>query len=108
MSEKSKRKNIHTTISEESYEILTNYADSVDDNGNKIFGNQSKVIEKALELLDKHYNPEKNSLQEIWNSETFEAFRKCFNKPKEICNSCDFYSICNGGCPLFIKCLELY
>lgn len=65
--DKSERKSIHTTISNESYELLEKYATLEDKNNKKIFGNKSKVIEKALELLDKHYNPEKNESQETWN-----------------------------------------
>lgn len=64
---KSVRKSIHTTISNESYELLEKYAALEDKNNQKIFGNKSKVIEQALELLDKHYNPEKNESQETWN-----------------------------------------
>jgi len=62
-----KKLTIHTTISEKVNEILEKYADLKDSNGKKIFGNKSKVIERALELLDQYYYPEKSDLQTIWN-----------------------------------------
>ncbi|MFX1276684.1 MAG: hypothetical protein ACFFBP_09620 [Promethearchaeota archaeon] len=65
---KSSKKTIHTTLSEESSEILDKFADLTDKNNQKIFGNKSKVLEKALELLDKSYNPQnKDDLQAIWD-----------------------------------------
>ncbi len=65
---KSSKKTIHTTLSEESNEILDKFANLTDKNNQKIFGNKSKVLEKALELLDKSYNPEsKDELQAIWD-----------------------------------------
>lgn len=67
MNKKSKKKSIHTTISERTYDLIEKYAKIKDENNKKIFGNKSHVIEKALELLEKQYNPEKNELQEIWN-----------------------------------------
>ena len=65
--EKQKKLTIHTTISEKANELLEKYADLKDNDQNKIFGNKSKVIEKALELLDQYYYPEKSNLQTIWN-----------------------------------------
>jgi hypothetical protein len=64
---KEKKLTIHTTISEKANEILKKYANIKDDSGLKIFGNKSKVIERALELLDQYYFPEKSDLQTIWN-----------------------------------------
>lgn len=64
---KKKRITIHTTIGEKSNGILEKYADLEDDRAKKIFGNKSKVIERALELLDQYYYPEKGDLQTIWN-----------------------------------------
>lgn len=64
---KLKKLTIHTTISEKANELLEKYADLKDNSNNKIFGNKSKVIEKALELLDQYYFPEKSDLQTIWN-----------------------------------------
>jgi len=58
---------IHTTISEKANKLLEKYADLKDNNNNKIFGHKSKVIERALELLDQYYYPEKSDLQSIWN-----------------------------------------
>ncbi|MBD3228715.1 MAG: hypothetical protein GF329_11070 [Candidatus Lokiarchaeota archaeon] len=61
------KKNIHTTISNEKYNLLQEYSDLTDENDEKIFGTMSKVIEYGLELVDKKFHPEKNKLQEIWN-----------------------------------------
>ncbi|MBN1802409.1 MAG: hypothetical protein JW891_12935 [Candidatus Lokiarchaeota archaeon] len=66
-SKSTEKKTIHTTISEESSEILDKYASIEDENGEKIFGNKSKVIEKALELLDEYYTPQKGDMNTIWN-----------------------------------------
>ncbi len=60
-------KTIHTTISDKTNELLEKYAKLKDENQKIIFGNKKKVIEKALELLDKYYNPNKNDLKTIWN-----------------------------------------
>ena len=64
---KEKKLTIHTTISEKVNGILEKYADLKDSNNNKIYGTKSKVIERALELLDQYYYPEKSELQTIWN-----------------------------------------
>jgi len=65
---KTSKKTIHTTLSQESNEILDKYANLKDKNDEKIFGNKSKVLEKALEILDKSYNPQnKDDLQAIWD-----------------------------------------
>ena len=58
---------IHTTISEKHDKILDFYANLKDENNELIFGKKSKVIEKALDLLDSYYNPQKDNLQFIWN-----------------------------------------
>lgn len=64
---KEKRLTIHTTITEKANGLLEKYADLKDDKDSKIFGHKSKVIERALELLDQHYYPDKEDLQTIWN-----------------------------------------
>ena len=64
---KEKKLTIHTTISERSNEILDKLVEVKNDSDEKIYGNKSKVIEKALELLDQHHYPEKSDLQMIWN-----------------------------------------
>ena len=58
---------IHTTISKEIKTIIDDYATKLDENGDKIFGNKAKVIEKAIELLDAYYNPNKKDAITIWN-----------------------------------------
>ena len=64
----SNKKTVHTTISDETSEILERFASLTDNSNQKIFGNKSKVIEKALDLLDKSYNPQnKDDLQAIWD-----------------------------------------
>ncbi|MCP4764260.1 MAG: hypothetical protein GY870_20975 [archaeon] len=66
MSEKGKPR-LHTTISVETEKLIEKYAKLKDRNSEEIYGNKSKVIEKAIELLDKHHNPEKEEIQNIWN-----------------------------------------
>lgn len=61
------RETVHTTISKEKYQMLKKYSEFEDENGEKIFGTMSKVIEYGLELVHMKFNPEKNKLQEIWN-----------------------------------------
>ena len=43
------------------------FKDLKDKDGNFIFRKKSKVIEKAIELLENYYNPERDNLQAIWN-----------------------------------------
>lgn len=63
----SDRESIHTTLSKEANSILEEYANKEDENtGEKIFGTKSKVLERALELLDQYYNPEKGTQHDIW------------------------------------------
>lgn len=62
---KGKKSSIHTTISNQADQILEKYANK--NNENSLFESKSKVIEKALELLDEYYHPEKADLQTIWN-----------------------------------------
>ena len=57
---------IHTTISKQTKELIEKYAEYKDENGQKLFGNQSRVIEKASELLDNYYNPKENDVNTIW------------------------------------------
>lgn len=64
---KKEKKAIHTNISMEAAEILDLYSSKVDKNGEKIFGSKARVLEKALELLDKQYTPEKDDLRSLWN-----------------------------------------
>ena len=47
---KEKKLTIHTTISERSNEILDKLVEVKNDSDEKIYGNKSKVIEKALEF----------------------------------------------------------
>jgi len=68
-----KKPSIHTTISKKTYDLLVKYQKFKDKDGNFIFKRQkSKVIEKAIELLDNFYNPDKDNLQSIWNRARFE------------------------------------
>ena len=59
------RARLHTTISKESEDILIKFATLKDEDGKKIYGNKSKVIEKALVLLDKHHFPAKAE-EQFW------------------------------------------
>ncbi|MBN1801850.1 MAG: hypothetical protein JW891_10110 [Candidatus Lokiarchaeota archaeon] len=61
------RPRLHTTISMEKEVILDKLVKLLDKNGNEIYGNKSKVIEKALELLDNYHNPVNEKSQNIWN-----------------------------------------
>ena len=65
-SEKGKPR-LHTTISKETEQLLDKYAELKDENGEYIYGNKSKVIEKAIELLDKYHEPRKEDIQDMWN-----------------------------------------
>ena len=65
--ETDKKPTIHTTLSLEYYEILNKFCYDKKTNPDGIFKTKSKAIEKALELLDEYYNPEKGDLQTIWN-----------------------------------------
>lgn len=58
---------LHTTISEETESLIEKYASLKDVNGDIFYGNKSRVVEKAIELLDKYHNPEKGELESIWN-----------------------------------------
>ncbi len=62
----SEKFHIHTTVSAETKKIIKRYSEKENEFGEKIFGNQQKVIEKAIELLDRHYNPEKNDELTVW------------------------------------------
>lgn len=92
MSENNEKREIHAFISEEKYKIINKYVNRLDENGEKIFGDQSKVIEKALEALDKQFTPE-NSLQEIWN-----RARKELNMV--LVGKTTYLSYITGGAPL--------
>ena len=48
-------KHLHTTISIETDRLLEEYANLVDDRGEKVFGSKKNVIEKAISLLDTYY-----------------------------------------------------
>ncbi len=61
------RQAIHTTLSEEAVTILDKYLKMKNDRGELVYGNQSKVIEVALDLLDKFHHPVQEDLQTIWN-----------------------------------------
>ncbi|MFX1257426.1 MAG: hypothetical protein ACFFAN_06190 [Promethearchaeota archaeon] len=63
---KGKKLTIHTTISRNANKILEKYINFKDSNNKIIFGSKSKVIEKALELLDNHYYPVKADLIKVW------------------------------------------
>ncbi|MFX1276766.1 MAG: hypothetical protein ACFFAT_17225 [Promethearchaeota archaeon] len=75
------RARLHTTISSETEEILNKYATLKDKNGKKIYGNKSRVIEKALDLLDKFHFPEKEHEQVIWNRAKNELKMLMVGKP---------------------------
>ena len=47
-------------------ELSDTYSDIEDKDGNKIFGKKSKIIERALELLDNYFNPKENDIDVIW------------------------------------------
>lgn len=61
------RHTIHTTLSENAFKLLDKYMNMKNDRGELVYGNQSKVIEFALNLLDKYYHPAQEDLQTIWN-----------------------------------------
>ncbi len=61
------RKPIHTTLSEDALQLLDKYVSLKDGHGEPVYGSQSKVIEVALDLLDKHHHPVQEDLQDIWN-----------------------------------------
>ena len=77
MSKKSEKKNntekkekkltIHTTISKNANRILSKYVNLKDKNNKFLFGSKAKVIEKSLELLDKHYFPLNADIKSIWS-----------------------------------------
>ncbi len=75
------RARLHTTISNETENILIKYSKLKDKNGNKIYGNKSKVVEKALELLDKYHHPEREEEQAIWNRSKNELKMLLVGKP---------------------------
>lgn len=75
------RARLHTTISNDTEFILNKYATLKDKEGNKIYGNKSKVIEKALDLLDKYHHPEKEEEQAIWNRSKNELKMLLLGKP---------------------------
>ena len=64
---KSEKFHIHTTISKHTKELIDTYSDMEDNDGNKIFGKKSKVIQRALELLDNYYNPKDDDVGVIWS-----------------------------------------
>ncbi len=61
------RQAIHTTLSEDAVKLLDKYMQLKNDRGEPVYGSQSKVIEVALDLLDKHHHPVQEDLQSIWN-----------------------------------------
>ena len=75
------RARLHTTISSETEDNLNKYASLEDNEGKKIYGNKSKVIEKALDLLDKYHHPEKEDEQAIWNRAKNELKMLLVGKP---------------------------
>ncbi len=64
--EKEPREHVHTTLSSSAIEILERYENVTGKNGVKLFGNKARVIERALELLDEQYNPEKGNKDATW------------------------------------------
>jgi len=64
---KTEKYHIHTTVSKHDEDLLKKYAAFKDENNQELFGNQSKVIERALQLLDNYYNPKKNDINTIWS-----------------------------------------
>ncbi len=64
--QKKRKSTIHTTISNKVNEILKKYVEFKDENDEIIFGSKSRVIEKALELLEQHYYPLLADSQKIW------------------------------------------
>ncbi|MFX1394966.1 MAG: hypothetical protein ACFFAH_15540 [Promethearchaeota archaeon] len=62
-----KKPRLHTTISKETEELIEMYVNFTDKNNEIIYGNKSRVIEKAVELLDKYHNPEKEDILTLWN-----------------------------------------
>ncbi len=86
MSTKTKNKEkirvrVHTTISMEKENILNAYAKLKDKDGNKIYGNKSKVIEKALDLLEKFHHPDKEEEHSLWNRTKDELKMLLVGKP---------------------------
>ena len=62
-----KKKSIHTTLSHHANELLEKYKKFRDKNDKLLFPTKSQIIEKALELLDMHFYPEKDDMGSIWN-----------------------------------------
>ena len=75
------RKAIHTTLSEDAVKLLDKYVNLKNDRGEPVYGNQSKVIEVALDLLDKHQYPVREDLQAIWNRARGELNMLLVGKP---------------------------
>nr|MDO8084027.1 hypothetical protein [Candidatus Sigynarchaeum springense] len=75
------RKTIHTTLTEEAFALLEKYAALQDDRGHLVYGNHSKVIEHALNVLDKQHHPEKEDSQSIWNRTRSELNMLLVGKP---------------------------
>ncbi len=64
---KSKSKStIHTTISEKTINILNKYLSIKDENDEILYNSKAEIIEHALDLLDKHYNPELQNNLNLW------------------------------------------
>ena len=58
---------LHTTISKETEALIEKYANFVDKDNNELYGNKSRVIEKAIDLLDKFHNPENEENLTLWS-----------------------------------------
>ncbi len=75
------RQAIHTTLSEDAVKLLDMYSKLKNEQGELVYGNQSKVIEVALDLLDKHHHPAQENLQAIWNRARGELNMLLVGKP---------------------------
>ncbi len=75
------RKTIHTTLTEEAFALLEKYAALQDEQGHPLYGNHCKVIEHALDALDKQSHPDKENPQSIWNRARSELNMVLVGKP---------------------------
>jgi len=63
-----KKSTIHTTISEKAVKIFNKYLNYKNNKGELIYKSKSDILEHALNLLDKYYDPEIKDVYGLWDS----------------------------------------